>query len=846
MIVAAQAGFIGGPRLLASMAQDSWMPRWFANLSERLATHNGILLMGIAALAALWYTHGDVYTLVIMYSINVFVTFSLSMIGMSRHWYSLRKRHPLWRRRLALFLVGGVLCVSILVITVCEKFDVGAWKTVAATGVCVGLCFLIHRYYDRVGASLRLLDETLGQLPATGEPNMAEPDPDRAGGRDPGGRLQRPGHPYHAQRHPLCPRPLQELRVRLGGRDRHGQFQGQRRGRVARTTLRRVAAKVRRPRPAAGNALDLVLLGRHRRGRRIGAHLPGDRPQVPQGHVFRRPIGVPERHLAAPAAAQPNGLFAATPPAMGRRADGDLAHPRTLGQTRGDCRCSLAKARRFSELNMGETPGEFDNAPAPGANGPAPEPPRGDALGIDGGPLPESEEPTLSDRVKTLIIGKPRDLADQSIFKHVSLVAFLAWVGLGADGLSSSCYGPAEAFKNLHGHHYLAVFLALAIAATVFIISTCYSHIIEVFPSGGGGYLVASKLLGPRVGVVSGCALLVDYVLTITVSISAAGEALFGLMGPRWYDSEWKLYAEFAAIVLLIFLNLRGVKESVQVLMPIFLVFLLTHFILIVGSLLLHVPAAAAVTTGIAREVHADLTNPSLGLFWMLGMLLHAYSLGAGTYTGIEAVSNSMPVMREPRVATAKRTMRYMAFSLALDRRRTDRGLPAVGDPHDRTKPRSTRCWRRRSSTTRASKGIGWARDSSLSRLLSEGALLFVAAQAGFIDGPRVLANMAHDSWMPRWFSNLSERLATHNGILLMGIAALGALVYTHGSVYALVIMYSINVFLTFSLSMIGMCRHWFMMRRENRLWRRRLALFLPERSCACRFSWSRSTRSST
>ena len=131
---------------------------------------------------------------------------------------------------------------------------------------------------------------------------------------------------------------------------------------------------------------------------------------------------------------------------------------------------------------------------------------------------------------------------------------------------------------------YLAIFLALAIAATVFIISACYSHIIEEFPSGGGGYLVASKLLGRRVGVVSGCALLVDYVLTITVSIAAAGDALFGLMGTEWFDSEWKLYAEFAAIVVLIVLNLRGVKESVQILMPIFLLFLLTHFILIVGS----------------------------------------------------------------------------------------------------------------------------------------------------------------------------------------------------------------------------------------------------------------------
>ena len=121
--------------------------------------------------------------------------------------------------------------------------------------------------------------------------------------------------------------------------------------------------------------------------------------------------------------------------------------------------------------------------------------------------------PSLGDRVKTVLIGRPRDLSDTSIYHTLSLAAFLAWVGLGADGLSSSAYGPAEAFATLteNGDHtYLAIFLALATAMTVFVISACYSHILEEFPTGGGGYLVASKLLGARVGVISGCALLVD------------------------------------------------------------------------------------------------------------------------------------------------------------------------------------------------------------------------------------------------------------------------------------------------------------------------------------------------
>src|SRR5437867_2152264 len=179
------------------------------------------------------------------------------------------------------------------------------------------------------------------------------------------------------------------------------------------------------------------------------------------------------------------------------------------------------------------------------------------------------DEPTVTDKVKTLLVGRPLDLTDKRVFQHISLVAFLAWVGLGADGLSSSCYGPSEAFGHLKEHYHLAIFLALATMFTVWVISACYSHIIEVFPSGGGGYLVASKMLGSRFGVVSGSALVVDYILTVTVSIAAAGDSLFGLFGPHLAASPLKLWIETGAIVALVVLNLRGVKDSVTILMPI-------------------------------------------------------------------------------------------------------------------------------------------------------------------------------------------------------------------------------------------------------------------------------------
>src|ERR1700719_1528055 len=164
-----------------------------------------------------------------------------------------------------------------------------------------------------------------------------------------------------------------------------------------------------------------------------------------------------------------------------------------------------------------------------------------------------------------VLIGPPRDVRDPEIFHSLSLVAFLAWVGLGSDGLSSSCYGPEEAFLALGHHQYLAVFLAILMALTVFIISASYSQIIELFPTGGGGYLVATKLLGQKTGLVSGSALVVDYMLTITISVASGADALFSFLPAALHGL--KLVTESVLIFGLIFLNLRGTKESVQFLL---------------------------------------------------------------------------------------------------------------------------------------------------------------------------------------------------------------------------------------------------------------------------------------
>jgi hypothetical protein len=161
LVVAAQAGFIDGPRVLANMALDSWMPRRFASLSSRLTTQNGIVLMGSLALAVLLYTRGDIQHLVVMYSINVFLTFSLSMLAMAIWTVRTRSRRAHWRRRAALFVGGLVLCVTVLTITISTKFRVGGWITLAVTAVLLGLCFLVRSHYRLVGKKLGQLYEEM-------------------------------------------------------------------------------------------------------------------------------------------------------------------------------------------------------------------------------------------------------------------------------------------------------------------------------------------------------------------------------------------------------------------------------------------------------------------------------------------------------------------------------------------------------------------------------------------------------------------------------------------------------------------------------------------------------------
>jgi len=421
-------------------------------------------------------------------------------------------------------------------------------------------------------------------------------------------------------------------------------------------------------------------------------------------------------------------------------------------------------------------------------------------------------------QLRRFVIGPPKDARQPGVLHRLALVPLLAWVGLGADGLSSSAYGPEETFRQLGEHRGLAVFLAAAMVLTVAVISYGYSRIIEQFPAGGGGYVVVTKVLGGAAGACAGSALLVDYVLTITISIAAFVDAVFSALPPSTRGLALPL--AIASLGLLVVMNLRGVRESVTLVLPVFVLFLVTHAVLLLvglGAHLFELPRVAAeVRTSVRSSVSA------LGLLGAAKIAAKAFALGGGTYTGIEAISNGVAIMREPRVETAKKTMLLMAVSLAV----TASGLlvcfllwdvrPVEGQTMNAVLLHAVA-----DGWTLGGAHVG--RGFVVTALLAEGALLLVAAQTGFVDGPRVMANMAVDSFLPHRFSALSERLTMRNGIVLMGGAALVSLLYTHGDVGKLVVMYAINVFVTFTLSNAAMAVFWIRRRRQQRDWARHL-----------------------
>ncbi|MDB4934478.1 MAG: amino acid permease-associated region [Labilithrix sp.] len=414
----------------------------------------------------------------------------------------------------------------------------------------------------------------------------------------------------------------------------------------------------------------------------------------------------------------------------------------------------------------------------------------------------ETARMTLHD-VRRALFGADTEVFDQRIFQRVTVGAVSAWIAMGGDFLGSCVYGPDALARSSTGLRSLLVVSGTATLATLVILAYAYTRMIAQFPDGGGGYTAAKRVVGERVALVSGVALLVDAAFNVAVSVvtcvNAAADAL-----PPAYGAA-RLPVALALIVGLTFVNLRGVRESVALLTPIVLAFVLSHVVVLGLAIALRLGALPAVVAAVPGDVH-ELAREH-GTMGALGSMVRAYALGGAIYTGLESVSNGVPVLREPKVDTARRAMLLVAgipavvittiifgYVLFDVRPESDKTLNAVLFEH-------------------VAQAIG--RTGPVARtllvtvpLLSEAALLVVAAQTGFVDGPRVLGALAIDRYMPKRFTRLNGRLAPAPGILLIASIALVSTLVTGGSQGALLVVFVVSVFVTFTISQWSMLVH--------------------------------------
>jgi len=410
-------------------------------------------------------------------------------------------------------------------------------------------------------------------------------------------------------------------------------------------------------------------------------------------------------------------------------------------------------------------------------------------------------------------------LLDAEAQQRNSLAVFLAWAGLGANSLSAACYGPENSFLALGGHAELGLPLALVTVIAVLLIALAHIQVLELFPNGGGAYQVASHLLGPHAGLIAGAALLVDYVLAITVSLASGAEALFSLLP---LDAHaYKLPLEAALVVVLAILNLRGLRLAIWLLLPIVLLFLVVHGALIIYGVSLMAPDVGTALHNTSAGIR-ELSETS-GWVFVIALFIRAYGLGGSTYSGVEAISNNVNLLAEPRVRTGRLTMLCVSASLAF----IAGGLIVLYST-----------WRAQAvsgetlnasvfSAILASLGLDQGTTQSMLLLIMalEAAILLVAANSILIFGQSLLAHMASDSWLPHQFRNLSVRLVRQNGVVFVSSCALAILYWTGGDLAVLVVYYSITVFLSLALAKAGLIRYWWAQRKQTRAWLARLII---------------------
>ena len=401
--------------------------------------------------------------------------------------------------------------------------------------------------------------------------------------------------------------------------------------------------------------------------------------------------------------------------------------------------------------------------------------------------------------LKRVLVGPPMPLAQarhERLSKRVALAVF------SSDALSSVAYATEEILLILvlagtAALHY-SVPIALAITALLAIVAISYQQTIHAYPSGGGSYIVARENLGSVPGLVAAAALLVDYVLTVSVSVAAGVAAVTSAMP---HLAEHKVAIGVGCVAVIALANIRGVRESGRIFaVP-------TYFFIVSFGILLLEGFYRLATGSLPATPPPDIPAVE-ALTWFL--ILRAFASGCTAMTGIEAISNGIPAFRPPESRNAAITLGWMAVILAT----MFVGLTVLADrlgvvPVE-TETVVSQIARRLHGT-----GVFYYMIQAATALI-----LVLAANTSFADFPRLSSLLARDRYVPRQFANLGERLVFSNGIMVLGAMAAILLVIFGGETHALIPLYAVGVFISFTLSQSGMVRHW--MRDRQPGWRHR------------------------
>ena len=401
----------------------------------------------------------------------------------------------------------------------------------------------------------------------------------------------------------------------------------------------------------------------------------------------------------------------------------------------------------------------------------------------------------LINRIKQVLIGSPLP-TQQLVEKRLNKVRALAAFSPGA--LSSIAYANQEIYLGLvvAGSAGLAIAwpIALAITLLLALVAISYYQTIEGYPTGGGSYIVARENLGDLAGLVAAAALLIDYLLTAAVSLTAGVEAIASA-----FPSLWSTRVPLSLIILAIITlaNLRGLQETGTVMaFPVYL-FLLTYLsMLAYGAVRLALFGPADLATASPPAVHPLTTF----------LILRAFATGCTAFTGVEAISNGVPAFQPPESRNAGKTLIVMSILMGLlflGSIGLTQSLAVIAQPNE-------------TILSALSHRLLGDYPSYFLIQISTMLILAVAANTSFAGFPRLTAILAADGYMPRQLTNLGDRLVYTNGILILALATGGLIVLFQGDTHLLIPLFAVGVFLAFTLSQLGMVRHWHRLRGES------------------------------